>query len=257
MSYLDSIILGVLQGLTEFLPVSSSGHLVLAQALLKVKQPGVSFEILVHLGSLLAVLIYFRIRIFQLIKSLYDEEFKKYRPIVWFIIIGTIPAVIIGLSLKDFFEEAFSSPQIASAMLIVTGLILLSTRFIKKSNKKINLSGAIIMGLGQALAIMPGISRSGTTISAGLIWGLEPSEAAEFSFLLAIPAIAGAVVLNFKDLLLIDNSLVGQYLVGAIFSFLFSIIAVYSVLSVIRRGKFEYFAYYCFAAGGFGLYLFY
>ena len=112
------------------------------------------------------------------------------------------------------------------------------------------------MGLGQALAIMPGISRSGTTISAGLIWGLEPSEAAEFSFLLAIPAIAGAVVLNFKDLLLIDNSLVGQYLVGAIFSFLFSIIAVYSVLSVIRRGKFEYFAYYCFAAGGFGLYLF-
>ena len=256
MSYLDSIILGILQGLTEFLPVSSSGHLVLAQALLKVKQPGVSFEILVHLGSLMAVLIYFRIRIFQLIKSLYDKEFKKYRPIVWFIIIGTIPAVIIGLSLKDFFEEAFSSPTMASAMLIITGLILLSTRFIKKSNKKINLSSAIIMGLGQALAIMPGISRSGTTISAGLLWGLEPSEAAEFSFLLAIPAIAGAVVLNFRDLLLIDNTLAGQYLVGALFSFLFSIIAVYSVLSIIRRGKFEYFAYYCFAAGGFGLYLF-
>ncbi|MEA1980499.1 MAG: undecaprenyl-diphosphate phosphatase, partial [candidate division Zixibacteria bacterium] len=165
MTYLDSIILGILQGLTEFLPVSSSGHLVLAQALLKVKQPGVSFEILVHLGSLLAVLIYFRIRIFQLIKSLYDEDYKKYRPIVWFIIIGTIPAVIIGLSLKDFFEEAFSSPSMASTMLIITGLILLSTRFIKKSNKKINLSGAIIMGIGQALAIMPGISRSGTTIS--------------------------------------------------------------------------------------------
>ena len=256
MSYLDSIILGILQGLTEFLPVSSSGHLVLAQALLEVKQPGVSFEILVHLGSLLAVLIYFRIRIFQLIKSLYDEEYKKYRPLVWFIIIGTIPAVIIGLSLKDFFEEAFSSPRIASAMLIVTGLILFSTRFSKKSNKKINLAGAIIMGLGQALAIMPGISRSGTTISVGLLWGLDPSEAAEFSFLLAIPAIAGAVVLNFKDLLVIDNALLGQYLVGAIFSFIFSIIAVYSVLSVIRRGKFEYFAYYCFAAGGFGLYLF-
>ncbi|MEA1981274.1 MAG: undecaprenyl-diphosphate phosphatase, partial [candidate division Zixibacteria bacterium] len=218
--------------------------------------PGVSFEILVHLGSLLAVLIYFRIRIFQLIKSLYDEDYKKYRPVVWFIIIGTIPAVIIGLSLKDFFEEAFFSPKIASAMLIMTGLILLSTRFIKKSNKKINLSGAIIMGIGQALAIMPGISRSGTTISAGLIWGLEPSEAAEFSFLLAIPAIAGAVVLNFKDILMIDNTLIGQYLVGALFSFLFSIIAVYSVLRVIRRGKFEYFAYYCFAAGGFGLYLF-
>ena len=250
------MILGIIQGLTEFLPVSSSGHLVLAQKLLGVKQSGVTFEVLVHLGSLVAVLIYFRVKIWMLIKSLFVPRQIAHRKVVLFLIIGTIPAVMVGFSLKDFFERSFSSPVLASSMLLVTGAILLSTRFVSKSNRKVNLAAAIIMGIGQAISILPGISRSGTTIASGMLWGVDPSEAAEFSFLLSIHAIAGAVVLNAKDLLALESHLAGQYLVGTCSAFLFALLAVYTVLAVVRKGKFEYFAYYCFAAGLLGLYLF-
>jgi undecaprenyl-diphosphatase len=250
------MILGIIQGLTEFLPVSSSGHLVLAQKFLGVKQSGVTFEVLVHLGSLMAVLIYFRVKIWLLIKSLFVSEHLAYRKVVLFLIIGTIPAVIVGFSLKDFFERSFSSPVLASSMLLVTGAILLSTRFVRKGNHKVNLVAAIIMGIGQAISILPGISRSGTTIASGMLWGVDPSEAAEFSFLLSIPAIAGAVVLNAEELLALESHLAGQYLVGTCCAFLFALLAVYTVLAVVRKGKFEYFAYYCFAAGLLGLYLF-
>jgi undecaprenyl-diphosphatase len=256
VSYIDAIVLGIVQGLTEFLPVSSSGHLVLAQKLLGVKQAGVTFEVLVHLGSLVAVLIYFRAKIWLLIKSLFVSEHYAYRKVVLFLIVGTIPAVIVGFSLRDFFEQSFSSPVLASSMLIVTGAILLSTRFVRKSSRNVNLAAAIIMGIGQAISILPGISRSGTTIASGMLWGVDPSEAAEFSFLLSIPAIAGAVVLNSKKLLALDPHLAGQYLVGTLSAFIFALLAVYTVLAVVRRGKFEYFAYYCFAAGLLGLYLF-
>lgn len=256
MSYLDAIILGIIQGLTEFLPVSSSGHLVLAEALLGVKEPGVSFEILVHLGTLLAVLIYFRNRIGRMIMSLFNSELKAERRWILFIIIGTIPAGLVGVTLEDFFDRAFSNPILAATMLIVTGLILLSTRFVKKGERSLNSPNSFLIGIGQAMAIMPGISRSGTTISAGLLLGVKPSEAAEFSFLLSIPAIGGAVVLKSGDLMQLQSALVGQYVIGTLAAFALSLAAVYTVLETIKRGKFVYFAYYCFAAGLLGLYLF-
>jgi undecaprenyl-diphosphatase len=256
MLYYQAILLGVLQGLTEFLPVSSSGHLVLAQAILKVKQPGVSFEVLLHLGTLLAVLVYFRARITCLIKAVFDSSMKKERTVIGFLVIGTIPAGLAGLTLKDFFEQAFSDPLITSVMLIVTGMILLSTRFRKAGEKKVGLLSAVIMGIGQAAAIMPGVSRSGTTIAAGIMSGVDPSEAAEFSFLLAIPAILGAVVLQASELAQVDSSLVVPYAIGTVFSFLLGLAAIYMVLAVVRQGKFDYFAYYCFAAGALGIYLF-
>ncbi len=256
MSYLDAIILGILQGLTEFLPVSSSGHLVLAQAILNVKQSGVSFEVLVHLGSLLAVLVYFRRRIILLIKSLWTREMIRERKTILFLAVGTVPAVLAALLFKDFFEEAFSRPVMTSIMLLVTGLILLSTGLFRKMGKSVSLSSALIMGVGQALAILPGISRSGTTISAGMLAGVEPSEAAEFSFLLAIPAILGAVIFKVDDLISIDAALWGQYATGTVITFLASIFAVYAVLATVKKGKFIYFGYYCFAAGALGLYLF-
>ena len=256
MTYLDAIILGILQGLTEFLPVSSSGHLVLAQTVLKVNLPGVSFEVLLHLGSLLAVVVYFRTNIVLLIRSLFDKTMVHERKLVLWLVIATIPAVLAALLFKDFFEEAFSKPVLTSIMLLVTGLILLSTRFFSGGNNRIKLGSAILMGIAQALAILPGISRSGTTISTGLIVGVKPSEAAEFSFLLAIPAIIGAVIFKMDELATIDIAIVGQYLTGTIVTFLASLLAVYAVLSAIRRGKFLYFGFYCFAAGGFGLYLF-
>ena len=256
MTYFDAIILGILQGLTEFLPVSSSGHLVIAEALLHVKEPGVSFEVLAHVGTLLSVLVYFRVRIWHLIQSLYTPSMQTERKIILFLIIGTIPAGLVGVLLKDFFENAFSDPITTSAMLLVTGAILLVTRFVKKGEKPLNLWTSIIMGIGQACAIMPGISRSGSTIAVGMIAGVKPSEAAEFSFLLAIPAIGGATVLSFRDLMAADNTHMTHYLVGALFAFVTGLVAVYGVLATIRKGKFDYFAYYCFAAGALGLYLF-
>ncbi len=256
MSYLDAIILGILQGLTEFLPVSSSGHLVLGQALLGVKEPGVAFELLVHLGTLLAVVIYFRSRIGRLVMSLFRKDRKRERAVVGYLVIGTIPAGLAGVLFKDFFERAFSNPLMTSIMLFVTGLILLSTYLVRAGQRDVSVVSSVVMGLGQALAIMPGISRSGSTIAVGMLTGVKPSEAAEFSFLLAVPAIAGAVAFKADELLQLNPQLAGQYLVGTIVSFLFALVAVYTVLAVIKRGKFQYFAYYCFAAGAVGLYLF-
>ena len=256
MSFLDAVILGIIQGLTEFLPVSSSGHLVLAQAILKVKQAGVSFEVIVHLGSLLAVLVYFRSRIILLIKSLFDKSMIQQRKMVLFLIAGTIPAVIAALLFKDFFEQAFSNPVMTSVMLFITGLILVSTKFFETRKNPVKLPTAIAMGIAQALAIMPGISRSGTTISVGMMAGVDPSEAAEFSFILAIPAILGALIFKVDDIMSLDSSLIPQYITGAIVTFAASLFAVYAVLAAIRRGKFVYFGYYCFAAGSLGLYLF-
>ncbi len=256
MSYYDAIILGILQGLTEFLPVSSSGHLVLAQAILKVKQSGVSFEVLVHLGSLLAVLVYFRSRVFLLIRSLFNRALSRERKTVLHLIVATVPAVIAALLFKDMFEQAFSKPALAAIMLFVTGLILISTRFYSSGTARVRWISAIVIGISQALAIIPGISRSGITISAGMASGVNPSEAAEFSFLLSMPAIAGAVVFKANELLSVSPDLLAPYLIGLAITFVASLFAVYAVLATIRRGKFLYFGFYCFAAGGIGLYLF-
>ncbi|MDH3891486.1 MAG: undecaprenyl-diphosphate phosphatase [candidate division Zixibacteria bacterium] len=256
MTWLDAAILGLLQGLTEFLPVSSSGHLVLAQALLGVKQPGMSFEILVHVGSLVAVLIYFRVRLFKLVVSLFNPSLVADRRVVWYLIVATIPAGVLGVLFEDFFAEAFSQPVFAGWMLIVTAIILMSTRWATRRARDLTWHPALIMGVAQALAILPGISRSGSTISAGLHAGIKPAEAAEFSFLLAIPAIGGATLLKLGQLFSVRVELLGQYMLGASISFVTSLVAVYLVLAVLRRGKFEYFAYYCFVAGGVGLYLF-
>lgn len=256
MSIFDAIILGLLQGLTEFLPVSSSGHLVLSQHLLHVKEPGITFEIILHVGSLLAVLIYFRSRLISLLQSVYHKEKKKERRLIFLLLLGTLPAVIAALLFKDFFEQAFSNPILTACMLMVTGFILLMTRFIPKGNKSPAITSAIVMGIGQALAILPGISRSGTTISTGMFAKVEPSEAAEFSFLLSIPAILGALVFKIDELSAVSSNLFGPYLVGIIVTFGSSLFAIYAVLKLIKKGKFEYFAYYCFAAGLIALYLF-
>lgn len=256
MTYFQAILLGIIQGLTEFLPISSSGHLVLAQKLMGVNQPGLVFELLAHAGTLGAVLVYFRKAIWRLIMALFPGGGKDDRKMILLIILGTIPAGLAGCLLEDSFERAFSSPALTASMLLVTGLILMSTRMIKPGSLGVGWKSALMVGLAQALANMPGISRSGTTIAAGLLGRVEPGRAAEFSFLLAIPAIGGAVILKAGELAELQSELLGPYLIGTLMSFVFGLVAVHLVLSVIRRGKFDYFAYYCFAAGGLGLYLF-
>jgi undecaprenyl-diphosphatase len=256
MTYLDAIILGILQGLTEFLPVSSSGHLVLAKALLNVTQPGLSFEIMVHLGTLLSVLVYFRKSVWRLIQSLFIRERTADRRLLYLLALGTVPAGLAGVLFKDLFERSFSNPLLTSIMLLLTGAILLATRFAPRRSLPVRIPSALAAGIGQAMAIMPGISRSGTTIAAALFAGVRPDTAAEFAFLLAIPAIGGATVLEISVLAQMESAALAPILVGTACAFATGLVAVYVVMSAIRKGTFSYFAYYCFAAGALGLYLF-
>jgi undecaprenyl-diphosphatase len=150
----------------------------------------------------------------------------------------------------------FASPHFTSIFLIVTGFILLSTKFTKRGTNEVSLKSALIIGVAQACAILPGISRSGSTISAGLWSKVDPAKAAEFSFLLSIPAIGGATVLKFGDLLSENSTLAGPYLLAGVFSLFFSLAAIHWMLAIIKKGRLEYFSYYCFAVGALGLYLF-
>lgn len=256
MSYLEAIILGAIQGLTEFLPVSSSGHLVLAEALLDVKQPGVSFEVILHMATLAAVLVYFRTRIALLIRATVDRSMKSERRMIRYLMVGTVPAVIVAGLFLDYIREAFGDPFMAAMMLVVTGLILFVSRFLKPGTAQVGSLSALRIGIGQAVAILPGISRSGTTIVTGIHAGVAPSEAAEFSFLLAIPAIGGAAILDLKNLVAIEANLWGQYSAGMATAFVLALVACHLVMVIVKRGRFSWFAYYCFAAGGTGLYLF-
>lgn len=250
MTPLQAVFLGLVQGFTEFLPVSSSGHLALASHFLKVENPGLTFEIVLHFGTLLSVVVYFWRQLWGLFLSLFNSEMKTERRQIGYLFIATLPAVVIGLSFKHQFESLSNQPRAVALLLCVTGGILLLPRLVpKKSDHSVTLRSALIMGFGQALAILPGISRSGSTIVSGMLSGVNSSKAAEFSFLLAIPAISGAAILSLADLESIDASLAIPYLVGGVVSFISGLIAVYAVLSSIRKGKFEYFAYYCIAVG--------
>ncbi len=265
----QALLLGILQGLTEFLPVSSSGHLVLGRILLGIPENGIAFEIFVHFGTLLAVLVAFRKDVWQMIKSVLaafkyivspaklaeqyhrDSELR----LALYIIIGTIPAFIIGLLFKDSIENAFNDPHLVSLMLIVTAAILFSTLFIKKTDKDLTLSKSVIIGLAQSLAILPGISRSGSTISFGMFLKVDGNRAARFSFLLAIPAILGATVLKISDLISagIDSNYMLVLAVGTIAAFISGYISILFLLDIVRRGKLYWFAPYCLIIGIMGL----
>ncbi len=259
MDLLTSIILGTLQGLTEFLPVSSSGHLVLAERILGSKaSTGLVFEVMVHFATMVSVVIYFRKRVLEMILSIippYTEKKKPVLRIVGIIIIGTIPAVVMGLGFEDKIEMAFGSAKIAALMLVITSLILLSTRLRKQGDKRLSFGTGFLIGIAQSLALMPGISRSGTTISAGLHLKINPAEAAEFSFLLSLPAVFGATILKSFDLFsepAVWGSM-GSYLAGTIAAFIVGYISIAWLMKLIRRGRFFYFGVYCMIVGIAGL----
>ena len=196
MTLLEAIILGVIQGLTEFLPISSSGHLVLGQYVLDVKLKGNSFEIVTHLGTLVSVLCIFWKEILSLILDITDKNNRKY---IFYLILGTIPAVVIGFGAKSYISELFESVQLVSIALMFTGLILFYSKKVKNNSLQIDAKKAFLIGITQAVAIFPGISRSGITICTALALGMSGKNAAKFSFLLAIPAISGAGLLLVLD----------------------------------------------------------
>lgn len=273
MEIWEAIVVGVVQGLAEFLPISSSGHIVLTQFLLGTRpfpageEPDVAFEVILHVGTLLSVLVYFWKRLWSLTQSLWTRDMKEERRWICFLALATVPAVLlvitpvsfvenpeggekVGVSLGDYFEKAYDNPVLVSGLLLVTGALLLAPKVIKAKEQKLGWKGALAMGIGQALAILPGISRSGSSITAGLISGVSPKTAAEFSFLMSIPAIAGAVVFKLDVVKeRFSGEMLVPYLAGALASFLVGIFAVAVVMTAIKRGKFQYFAYYCFVAG--------
>ena len=247
VTYIEAILLGLIQGLTEFLPVSSSGHLVILSSVLGVETHGLTFEVLVHFGTLIAVLVVFRDDIINLIRN----PFQK---LTLLIIVGAIPTAIIGLSLEDTFEKMFGSLQIVGFGLLVTGALLWVAESIKNNSKdfkQMKYKDAIIIGIAQGIAIIPGISRSGTTIAISLILGLDRRTAARYSFLLAIPVILGATILKTKELIAEPASatLYGPYLVGTIVAGLSGYVAIRLLLKVLQEGKLRYFSVYCWIVG--------
>ena len=264
MTIIDAILLGVLQGLTEFLPVSSSGHLVLMQHFLGMKEPQVFFDVMLHVGTLGAVVVVYRQSIWSLartsISTSVDRNFYRHPigtvktnrnlKLVWLILIGSIPTGLIAISFKDRFEALFTKPGIVAVMLIVTGLMLQLPRLGReRTNDSLSLRTwhTPLIGIVQGFAITPGISRSGSTISISLMLGVSPQIAAQYSFLLAIPAILGALILKLKD---VAEVALAATVVGTLTAFVAGYIALRILLAMLHRGKFYVFSYYCFALGG-------
>lgn len=280
MSTLQAIILGIVQGATEFLPISSSGHLVIFKHLFGLNlESGLLFDSLLHVGTLIAVVFAYTedvlllIRegfglVFDCIRWLIREVFvifthrriKKVklietqeRKLLILLMVASIPTAIIGFSLKDIFESTLQKPFTVGIALLITGGLLYITDRIpshNKTTKDIKYSNAVVIGLFQGIAITPGISRSGSTIAAGLFNGLNREFAIKFSFLLSIPAILGAALLNLKDVS--AEHIQVNYLpmfIGMLASALIGFICIKLLIVLLRNKKYHYFAYYCWAVG--------
>lgn len=258
MTFFDAIFLGILQGATEFLPVSSSGHLVLAQHLLGgFEQPGVLFDVLLHVGTMIAVALYFWRDLTGILTSLWrkDELAATQRRMLVLLIVGSIPTAVIGLLFKDFFVGLFERPDIVCIMLLATGSLLWlaeKLRNINVSRKEMSFVDAILVGTVQGCAIIPGISRSGSTIAALLLRGVDGETAARFSFLLALPAVFGAALLSLKDLDTVATATVPAYLAGTIAALVVGLLCIHLLMGIIKRRRLHWFAIYCWLVGGLG-----
>lgn len=242
MNIYTSIVLGIVQGLTEFLPVSSSGHLVVAQKLLPgFSQPGILFDVVLHLGTTLAVIIFYYKRIVQIVKSNW-----KY---IWLLAVATVPAVAAGVLFGDFLEQSFTDLKAVAIQFLITGVICVLVDKYNSKKETLNEKDSFLIGVAQAVAILPAISRSGSTILAGSILGIDKKKAAEFSFLMSVPAILGANVWQFAKHGVTFEGEVTNYIVGFIVAFIFGYLSIRLVLTSLHERKFKYFGMYCFAVG--------
>ncbi|MCK4545928.1 MAG: undecaprenyl-diphosphate phosphatase [Candidatus Eisenbacteria sp.] len=271
MTYLDALILGLIQGLTEFLPVSSSGHLVIAKAIFGVETSGASLEVLVHLATVCSVLTMIRgtlrDRIVPGIRLLFQalgrrvgwgaaweqESFRLVALIVW----GTVPGAVAGLLLGEHLDRVFSDPRMALMFLLVTGVVLQLSRIRPVSERPLGFASGTLVGLAQAVAVFPGISRSGMTITMGLARGLNPKLAAEFSFLLLIPVVLGAGLVSFlrPGETGMGDLPVGPAILGFLAAYISGCLAVWLIMKHIRKGMLHRYSYYCWAIGCGGLVL--
>ena len=245
MDWLQAFILGIMQGLTEFLPISSSGHLVLAQHILDVETPGILFEVVLHMGTLVAILIYFYDDIKQLLQSVIKSS-ENAREYTIYLIIATIPSICVGLLFRDIIETSFTVSRV-KWMLMITGLVVGSTYFFKnKPRRELVMISALCIGFAQIFALLPGISRSGMTISVALIMGIQHEKAAKFSFFMAIPVLFGAGLLQLFTVDAQANLSLLPLIIGFISSAVTGYLVINWLLAVILRGKFYLFSLYCF-----------
>lgn len=254
---LHMLVLAVVQGLTEFLPVSSSGHLVLAQHWLGSREGDVFFDVVLHMGTLGSVLVVYRREVVRLLRC--DGPARRYLAAL---AAGTLPAVAVGLAAKDTVERLFEDPRFAAGGLLLTALLLVSTRLRRRADeplpepwepRPVPMLPAALVGLAQALAIMPGISRSGATIATSLWLGLPRAEAARFSFLLSVPAIGGALVLQIADGAAADASGLPALLLAAFAAFAVGLLAIRWTALAVVQAHFWKFSVYCLAVGVIGL----
>jgi undecaprenyl-diphosphatase len=254
MSFFEAFVLGVLQGLTEFLPISSSGHIQLGAYFFGIDtSENLVFTVLVHGATVLSTIIVFWRDILKILKGLMKFEYNEETKFFLQIVVSMVPVGLIGVFFKDEVEALFDGKIIfVASMLAVTGILLATTNYIKPSTKtgEINYLKAFIIGLAQAFAVLPGISRSGATIATGLIVGVEKERATRFSFLMVIPPILGATLLQVIDLIktpsITGNTSAGALAVGFIAALAFGIIACRWMISIVKKGKLIYFAVYCF-----------
>ncbi len=251
MSYWEGVVLGVVQGLTEFLPISSSGHLVLAESLLGLETPGVVVEVVLHVATLLAVVLVYQRRLGELVEGALVGNRSAWR-VVFLLAVATVPTALVGILFADFFEGTFESLFVVGVSFLVTGLVLWSTKWVSKEGRTAHpgVAGAAAIGLAQVMAIFPGISRSGSTVATAMWIGIEPVRAAEFSFILAIPAIAGAALLQIPDLADgVGGVGTGPLAVGFFASVVSGIAAIKLSIALLRSQAFHFFAPYLWGLG--------
>lgn len=263
MDYLDAIILGIIQGLTEFLPVSSSGHLEIGKAILgdtSVPEESLLFTVVVHFATALSTMVVFRKDILEIIKGLFAFKWNEETQFSAKIVLSMIPAVVIGLFFEKELEALFGgSILLVGCMLIVTALLLWLADKAKDTQKKVSFSNAFIIGISQAIAMIPGISRSGATISTSVLLGTDKSKAARFSFLMVIPLILGKIAKDIMDgVLTTQSGNVMALIIGFLAAFIAGLFACTWMINIVRKSKLSWFAIYCLIVGlsaiGFALY---
>lgn len=254
MTTLEAALLGIVQGLAEFLPISSSGHLVIVQRWLGIVEPALTFNVAVHFGSLLAVVFALRAEWIFMAQSLAGKAGARNaegRRLFFQLVLASLPVAIVGFIARDFIESTFASPWIPAIMLFVTGGLLWfadgASGKMGRSLERLRFQDALVMGIGQAVALLPGLSRSGSTMCFGLFSGLDRSAAARFSFLMAVPAVFGATLLESVKLFG-DGGATGTafapIIVGVLASAITSYAAIRFFLAFIRRGRLRWFAWY-------------
>lgn len=244
----EAIFLGIVQGLTEWLPISSSGHLVIVQQLLDLQVPLV-FDIAFHFGTLVSALAFFWKGILKIISAFARLDFKSHEgQIILYIILGNIPVSIVGILLYDFIASTFSSLLIVGLSLLITGILLYSSKFPKRK-EVLNMKNCLIIGLAQAVALVPGISRSGATISVGRLRGIDDEANFKFSFMLSIPATIGANMLELTKVVGIGSINFAAVIIGIGIAAVVGYLSLKLLYDVLKRGRFHLFAFYCWTTG--------